>query len=152
VEEALMLEQQYDYYRNTSNKIIFYALGIVVAFAITLVVQHADGKYILEESWFNSSNGPTKVIGYALVFIISWIVYFIALRKMDAEMKILREYFAKTDKLTTEESALLERNTKWELRLGVFLLACCLLLVVFIDTKPKATTAAASSTLICRTP
>jgi hypothetical protein len=92
------------------------------------------------------------VIGYALVFIISWIVYFIALRKMDAEMKILREYFAKTDKLTTEESALLERNTKWELRLGVFLLACCLLLVVFIDTKPKATTAAASSTLICRTP
>jgi hypothetical protein len=47
-EETITLEQQYDYYRSTNNKIIFYALGIVVAFAITLVVQHADGKHILE--------------------------------------------------------------------------------------------------------
>jgi hypothetical protein len=38
-----MLEQQYDYYRSTNNKIIFYALGIVVAFAITLVVHMPTG-------------------------------------------------------------------------------------------------------------
>jgi hypothetical protein len=67
----MMLEQQYDYYRNTSNKIIFYALGIVVAFAITLVIQHTDGKYILEGDWYKRSGGLTKVTIYVLVFISS---------------------------------------------------------------------------------
>ena len=147
-----MLEQQCDYYRSTNNKIIFYALGIVVAFAIILVVQHADGKHILEAEWSDRSGGKAKVMMYFAVFTIFWIVYFFALRKMDSEMRVIREYFVQTTKLTTQEAALLERNTMWKLRMLVFSLGCCLVAAVFIDTKPGAAATTASATLTCRTP
>jgi hypothetical protein len=147
-----MLEQQYDYYRSTNNKIIFYALGIVVAFAITLVVQHADGKHVLEDDWYKRCDNIAKVIMYVSVFAFFWIVYFLAVRKMDCEMRLIREYLIQTTKLAAEEAALLERNTMWKLRIVVFVLGCCLVLAVFIDTKPRATATTVSSTLICRTP
>jgi hypothetical protein len=41
-----MIEKQYEYYRKETSTLIFYALGIVVAFAITFTLNHADKKYI----------------------------------------------------------------------------------------------------------
>ena len=147
-----MLEQQYDYYRQTNNSIILYSLGIVVAFAITLSAQHADGKFILNNGWQNNQRDVLLVLLYISIFIVSWAFYFIALRKMDDEMRIIREHCLQTGTLKAQDVELLERSKKWELRVGVFLLACFVLAAVLIDTKPSPTLATTSSTLICRTP
>ena len=133
-----MIEKQYEYYRKETSTLIFYSLGIVVAFAITFTLNHADGKHILKADWMSRQRDVEIAAFYVFIFIIAWLFYFVALSKMHNEMKIIRKHLLSVGKITIQESALLERSKKRELRIGVFLFACCLLLGVFIDTGPTS--------------
>ena len=110
-----MLEQQYDYYRSTIGTIIVYALGIVIAFGITLAVQRTNGKYILDHDWYSHPKGKLIATVYVLIFISSWLAYFITLNKLDDEMRIIRTHLVTTNKITPPEVTLLERSKKVQL-------------------------------------
>lgn len=131
-----MLEQQYDYYRKEISTLIFYALGIVVAFAVTFTLNHADGKHILTTDWMTRPHDRWLAAFYVFIFICAWIFYFISLITLDREMTIIRGHLLSIGAITNEERYLLERSKKWKLRIGVFLLACFLLWGVFLDTGP----------------
>ena len=117
-----MIEKQYEYYRKETSTLIFYSLGIVVAFAITFSLNHADGKHILKADWMSRQRDVGIAAFYVFIFIIAWIFYFVALSEMDNEMRIIRKHLLSVGKINDSRKRLLERSKSGNCVLGSFYL------------------------------